>query len=122
MSDRLTQMFEQQQEFIKLLQEKRGHPEIPLDLKQKESQQFLKSLSHECMHELFESNLLLKNSKRHRATEITEFDRESYMEELSDVLHYFIGILKCSGITAEEIFVVYMRKGQVNIDRVNSGY
>lgn len=118
----LEQMFRQQKKFIRLLQEKRGHPEVPLDLSKKESQLFLKHLSHECMHELFESNMLLKNSKTHRATELPDFDHEAYKEELSDVLHYLVGILICSGISYEEIFEVYMKKGAVNIERINEGY
>jgi hypothetical protein len=115
-------MFDQQETFIKLLQEKRDHPATPLDLSLKESQQFLKHLSHECMHELFESNMLLKNSKRHRVTDLPDFDRDAYMEELSDVLHYLIGILVCSGISFQEIYDMYVKKGQINIDRINGGY
>ena len=121
-SDIFLLMFQQQQEFLELLRDKRDHPDFPLNLSKKESQQFLKSLSHECMHELFESNMLLKNSKKHRTTEFREFDRESYKEELSDVLHYLIGILIYSGITAQEMFEMYMKKGKVNIDRINGGY
>jgi len=120
--DMLLQMFDQQQEFLELLRAKREHPEFPLDLCEKKNQQFLKSLSHECMHELFESNMLLKNSKKHRTTEFNDFDRESYKEELSDVLHYLVGILIYSGISVDEIFEMYMKKGQVNINRINSGY
>ena len=120
--DMFLTMFRQQREFLELLRDKRDHPDFPLNLSVKESQQFLKSLSHECMHELFESNMLLKNSKKHRTTEFIDFDRESYKEELSDVMHYLIGILIYSGISVEEMFEMYMKKGQVNIDRINSGY
>lgn len=122
MKDMFSQMFRQQEKFLELLRDEREHPSFPLNLSEKESQQFLKSLSHECMHELFESNMLLKNSKKHRTTEFNDFDRESYKEELSDVLHYLIGILIYSGISVEEMFEMYMKKGQVNIDRINSGY
>lgn len=121
-SDKLGQMFSQQEEFISLLQEKRGHPELPLDLSQKTSQQFLKSMAYECMHELFESNMLLKNTKKHRITDLPDFDREAYKEELSDVLHYLVGIMICSGISFDEIYKMYMKKGQINIDRINGGY
>lgn len=120
--DMFSQMFHQQQEFLEILRDQRAHPDFPLNLSNKESQQFLKSLSHECMHELFESNMLLKNSKKHRTTEFNDFDRESYKEELSDVLHYLIGILIYSGISVEEMFEMYMKKGQINIDRINNGY
>ena len=122
LNDRFCEMFEQQKSFVKLLRDKREHPDFPLDLSLKKNQQFLKSLSHECMHELFESNMLLKNSKKHRSTEFSEFDRESYVEELSDVMHYLIGILIYSGVTPEEMYEMYMKKGNVNIERINGGY
>ena len=121
-NDRFCEMFEQQKSFVELLRDKREHPDFPLDLSMKKNQQFLKSLSHECMHELFESNMLLKNSKKHRSTEFIDFDRESYVEELSDVLHYLIGILIYSGVTPEEMYEMYMKKGKVNIERINGGY
>jgi len=120
--DKFEQMYVQQTDFLELLRDKRHHPNFPLDLSKKENQQFLKTLSHECMHELFESNMLLKNAKSHRNTEFKDFDRESYKEELSDVLHYLIGILIYSGISKEEMFEMYMKKGQINIERINGGY
>ena len=122
LNDRFCEMFKQQKVFVELLRDKREHPDFPLDLSLKKNQQFLKSLSHECMHELFESNMLLKNSKKHRSTEFSEFDRESYVEELSDVMHYLIGILIYSGVTPEEMYEMYMKKGNVNIERINGGY
>ena len=120
--DKFQSMFDQQREFLELLRDERDHPVFPLNLSIKENQQFLKSLSHECMHELFESNMLLKNSKKHRNTEFSEFDRDSYVEELSDVLHYLIGILIYSGVSSEEMYEMYMKKGKVNIDRIKGGY
>lgn len=120
--DRFAQMFCQQVEFNELLRDKRDHPNFPLDLSIKENQQFLKSLAYECMHELFESNMLLKNTKKHRSTELTGFDREAYKEELCDVLHYLVGIMIYSGISANEMFETYMKKGKINVERINGGY
>ena len=121
-SEKFNVMFEQQKGFLELLRDERGFPTFPLNLSEKKNQQFLKSLAHECMHELFESNMLLKNAKSHRSTEINDFDRDAYMEELSDVLHYLIGILIYSGISCEEMYKMYMKKGQINLDRINGGY
>ena len=120
--DKFEKMFSQQLEFIKLMQEHRNHPEVPMDLSKKENQQFLRHLTYECMGELFESNILLKNSKSHRVTDIQDFDREAYVEELSDVLHYFLGIAICSGVSCEELFNKYMEKGKINRRRILSGY
>jgi len=120
--DKLEDMYNQQRDFNTLLRSERDYPEFPLDLSQKKNQQLLKSLAHECMHELFEANHLLKNSKTHRVTELKEFDRESYKEELVDALHYFFGIVIYSGITANELYEAFMKKGFVNVQRVKSGY
>lgn len=120
--DKLEKMFQQQRQFIELLVEKRDHPEIPLDLSKKDSQLFLKNQSHECMHEMFEAIQHLKNAKVHRATDIPDFDRAAYTEELADVFHYLIGILICSDISVQELYQSYLSKGRVNIDRINGGY
>ena len=122
MSDKLEQMYRHQQDFIELLQQMRGHPPVPFNLNDKKCQQQLRHLAYECMGELFEANILLKNSKSHRATQITEFDRESYLEELTDVLHYFLGIVICSGISVDELFEKFMKKGETNFTRIKTGY
>jgi predicted house-cleaning noncanonical NTP pyrophosphatase (MazG superfamily) len=120
--DKLQEMWNQQEKFMELLQSRRGFPEFPLDMKSKTGQKFLKGITHECMHELFEANLLLKNSKDHRATDVKEFNREDYIEELVDALHYFFEIAICSGVTMDELHEAYMKKGRININRIENGY
>ncbi len=120
--DKLKKMFEQQESFMRLLQEKRNFPNFPLDLSKKEDQRFIKEIAHECMHELFEAIHLLKNSKSHRNTQISEFNREAFLEEISDTFHYLVEIIISSGISVDEIYEAYMKKGKVNEDRINSGY
>lgn len=120
--DKLDEMYNQQRDFNALLRDERQYPDFPLNLNEKKNQQMLKHLAHECMHELFEANHLLKNSKTHRATEVKEFDRESYKEELVDALHYFFGIVIYSGISVEELHEAFMKKGLINVQRVKNGY
>jgi len=120
--DRLKEMWSQQESFMRLLQSARGFPHFPVDASKKEGQKLLKSITHECMHELFEANSALKNSKDHRATEISEFDRENYVEELVDALHYFFEIAILSGVSMDELFDSYMKKGRVNFERIERGY
>jgi len=74
------------------------------------------------MGELFEANQELKNSKTHRATEITDLDKEAYLEELIDSLHFFFEIVIASGITLDEMYDAYMRKGVKNFNRIENGY
>ena len=122
MSDQLQEMWEQQESFMKLLQQARNFPEFPTDITSKKGQQFLEGISFHLMKELFEAGQHLKNSKSHRATEIKEVDREAYKEELVDVLHLFFEICIAAGISREELFAAYIQKGEVNFDRIRNGY
>ena len=74
------------------------------------------------MDELHEAIQHLKNSKQHRMTEITEFDREKYVEELADHFHFFIELCIVSSVSAQELCDAYLRKGEVNVNRINAGY
>jgi len=120
--DRWEAMFQQQEAFMKLLQEKRDFPTFPLDLRKKDHQKIVKDISHDCMHELFEAVHLLKNSKAHRVTEFPEFDRESFLEELADVSHYLIEIFILLGMSPKDVFYAYMKKGTINAARITGDY
>ena len=87
--DRLQKMWDQQLEFMTLLKEKRNFPDFPVDITTKQGQKFLKSITHECMGELFEANQELKNSKSHRASDLPDINTEAYLEELFYSLHFF---------------------------------
>lgn len=121
-NDRLSKMWTSQDEFMHLLQKERNFPKYPVNISTKDGQKFLKGITHECMHELFEANQCLKNSKDHRATDVNEFDHSEYLEELVDALHYFFEIAIASGITMDELYDAYMKKGSINIDRIKNGY
>jgi len=120
--DKLHEMWMQQKDFMLLLQQYRNFPQFPVDPAGKPGQKILKGITHECMHELFEANLLLKNSKEHRATDVKDFDREGYVEELVDALHYFFEIAILSGICPDELYSAYIKKGEINVDRIKNGY
>lgn len=114
----LKEMIEQQEQFMRLLQQKRGFPNFPVDILTKDGQKFLKSITHECQHELFEANQKLTNSKDHRVTELKDIDKDAYLEELVDSLHYFFEIVIASGITSEQLYDAYMKKGEKNVKRI----
>jgi len=120
--DKLKEMWDQQTSFMLLLQKHRNFPSFPVDPTTKSGQKLLKNITHECMHELFEANQALKNSKDHRATEVDEFNRDHYVEELVDALHYFFEIAILSGVSLDELHDAYLKKGNVNIDRIKNGY
>ncbi len=121
-SDRLTQMWAQQTDFMRLLQLKRGFPDFPTDITSKKGQQFLKDIRNHLMEELFEAGQHLKNAKSHRATDLPEVDREAYKEELVDALHLYFELVIASGVTLEELHDAYMAKGDVNFNRIRDGY
>lgn len=120
--DRFQKMWQQQYEFMLLLKERRSFPNFPVDLSTKEGQKFLKSVTYECMGELFEANQELKNSKSHRATDVKELNRDAYVEELVDVLHYLLEIVIASGISIDEFYDAYMDKGKINTLRIKGDY
>lgn len=120
--DMLTKMFSQQREFMNLLKEKRNFPEFPVDLSTKQGQKFVKSISHECMHELFESVQLLSDSKDHKNSLSGDFNKEKFLEELADVTHYLIEIFILTGISPEQIYEAYLKKGEINNNRIINGY
>jgi hypothetical protein len=120
--DRLQKMWDQQLDFMNLLREKRNFPEFPVDITTKQGQKFLKSITHECMGELFEANQELKNSKSHRASDLPDIDKNAYLEELVDSLHFFFEIVIASGIGLDDLVGAYLSKGQKNVERIEGGY
>lgn len=121
-SDRFFNMWSQQQQFMKLLQKERNFPEFPVDISSKIGQKFLREITHLMMDELFEANQHLKNSKSHRVTQVPDVDRASYVEELADSFHYFLELLIASGVSMDEFYDSYMKKGEINIKRIKNGY
>lgn len=121
-TDKLESMFADQHEYMQMLREHRSFPDYPVDLTSKDGQKLVKSISYECADELCEARQLLKNSKSHRAADIRTFDRDDYIEELTDALHYMIEIALVSGISVEELYAAYMKKGKINKQRIVSGY
>ena len=120
--DRLTQMFDQQESFMRLLQRERSFPEFPVDLKSKSGQKAIKGIANDCVFELFEAVQLLKNSKDHRATEIRDLDRAAFVEELVDALHYYFEVAILAGVSADELCDAYLAKGKINETRIQKGY
>ena len=115
-------MFLEQRAFMDLLKKHRNFPDFPVDLSSKEGQKIVKSVAHDCMHELFEAIHHLKNSKDHRKTNVGEFDREAFLEELSDTFHYFIEICLLSDISAPDLYDAFMKKQKINMQRIVDGY
>ena len=120
--DKLEHMFTQQEQFMRLLQEKRSFPNWPIDITTKKGQQFCREIVFNSVEEYFEALQHLKNWKNHRATEVNTLHRDEFVEELCDTLHYFIELLIVVGITPDEIYKAYINKGEINESRIKEGY
>lgn len=115
-------MWLSQESFMRLLQKKRNFPSFPVDLESKSGQRLLKEIIHDCQDELGEARVLLKNTKNHRATEVKDFDRASYIEELIDSQKFLLEIFILSGITIEEFRAAFDAKTDINTNRIQNGY
>ncbi len=122
--DKLEEMFRLQANFMSLLSEKNeSFPKNwPLDLSQKKNQLECRDLVFNTMQELFEAILELKNSKKHRQTELPEFNREKFVEECVDAQKFFLELLIFIGVTPDEFYKMYLKKDAVNIARLQQGY
>ena len=116
-------MFDLQERFMRRLADiDHSFPEWPLDISKKQSQLECRDLAFNSMGELFEAVQELKNSKKHRQTDVSEFDRQKFLEELVDAFKYFLEILIFVGITPDEFFEAYCKKDAVINKRIDESY
>lgn len=94
----------------------------PVDITKKESQQIVRDTVLKGVEEMFESLQHIRGWKPHRLTEITEFDRASFLEEYVDAFNYFLSVLVMLGVTAEEFFDAYKSKDEVIHSRLDGNY
>ena len=122
--DKLDEMFRLRRAFMKSMKESKPgiYPEWPVDISEKESQQLLRDTALKGVEEMFEALGHLKNWKPHRSTEITEFDRDEFLEEIVDAFNYFFSILVLTGVTSDELFNTYVKKDDIIHKRLQTGY
>tara|TARA_A100001035_G_C27763088_1_gene492256 strand:+ start:1077 stop:1448 length:372 start_codon:yes stop_codon:yes gene_type:complete len=122
--DKLDQMFKLRELFMETMKEAKPgiYPDWPVDIKQKENQQLLRDTALKGVEEMFEALGHLKNWKPHRNTEIEEFDRDEFLEEIVDAFNYFLSILVLTGVTSEELFATYVKKDDIIHKRLQTGY
>ena len=122
--DNLKEMFRLRESFMSLLENKKpgSYPDWPLDISTKKSQQVLRDTALKGVEEMFEAIQHLKNWKPHRDTELPEFDREEFLEEVVDAFNYFFSVLVLMGIDADELYTSYLNKDNIIRDRLKSKY
>ena len=106
------------------LKESKPHtsPSWPVDLSDKLAQQHLRDTALKGVEEMFEALQHLKNWKPHRTTEVKDFNRDEFLEEVVDAFNYFFSLLVLTGVSAEELFDAYSKKDKIIHDRLKTGY
>ena len=124
MSDRLAEMFEKRVYFMNKLKESidKGYPEIPLDLSKKDHQQICRDVALKGVEEMFEALQHLKNWKPHRVTEIKEFNRDDFLEEIVDAFNYFFSLVILTGFDENDLYETYIKKDKIIHKRLRDGY
>ena len=121
----LEKMFILRNEFIEKMKQDRpgSYPDLPVDLRKKDSQQFCRDLALRGVEEMFEALQHLKNWKPHRMTEFNEGpDREEFLEEIVDALNYFFSLLIAAGFDEDDLTAAYILKHDIIMKRIEEGY
>ncbi len=121
--DKLEKIFELRESFMTSLKESKPHttPAWPVDLSDKLSQQHLRDTALKGVEEMFEALQHLKNWKPHRTTEVKDFNRDEFLEEVVDAFNYFFSLLVLTGVSADELFDAYSKKDKIIHDRLKTG-
>ena len=124
MEDRLLEIFRRREAFMQKLEKSSGSEQTawPLDLSKKENQQHVRDMALRGVEEMFEALQHLKNWKPHRKTEITEFDRDEFLEEIVDAFNYFLSILVLTGFDDKDLMSAYRKKDEIISERLRTGY
>jgi hypothetical protein len=123
--DRLDTMFSTREDFMRAMREARPgtYPsDWPVDVTQKESQRLCRDLARCGVEEVFEAIQHFRNSKSHRNTDVTEFDRDAVLEEMVDAFNYFFSMLILMGFSSSELYDMFIKKDRIIHERLSSGY
>lgn len=96
--------------------------DMPLDPSLKDSQVALREVALRGVEEMFEALQTLKNTKPHRQTEVSDFDREHFLEEVVDAFNYFFNMLLYLGVSPDEFIDAYEKKHSIIMRRLEEGY
>ena len=123
-SDNLSRLFGLRRDFMKRLEESKpgSYPDWPLEISSKKSQQVLRDTALKGIEEMLEALQHLKNWKPHRDTELKEFDRDEFLEEVVDAFNYFLSVLVLVGVDEKEFFDAYCKKDEIISSRLSNGY
>lgn len=122
--DRLTELFKLRESFMKTLERSRPgtYPEWPVNISEKKSQQVLRDTALKGIEEMFEALQHLKNWKPHRSTEIQDFNKDEFLEEVVDAFNYFLSVLVLVDVDEDDFHEAYLKKDKIIRERISNGY
>jgi hypothetical protein len=123
-SDKLDDIFAKREIFMCLIKEKfiDTYPDWPIDISQKNAQATVRETALKGVEEMFEALGHLKNWKPHRETEVPEFNRKEFLEEVVDSFNYFFSLLVLLGVDSEEFYEAFNDKDKIIKERIVKGY
>ena len=122
--DKLEELFTLRERFMVTLKERKPdeYPDWPVDLGDKKDQQHVRDMALRGVEEMFEALQHLKNWKPHRDTEVQDFNKEEFLEEVVDAFNYFLSVLVLTDVSAKDLYDAYLKKDDIIHTRLNSGY
>jgi hypothetical protein len=121
--DGLQEIFAMQRELMLRYKENDPtFPQWPIDFSNKAQQKFVRDTLINAADELFEATRTLKNYKQHRQTEILDFNKEDFLEEIVDATKFVIEALILSGINEREFMNAHITKNNVCHMRLDEKY
>ena len=93
---------------------------VPVDIDSYSGQHQIKERLFNCMIEIAEAVDCMKNKSWKQS--MVETDINHLKEEMADALHFYVAACILMGISAEELFNLYLRKNKVNQFRQRSQY
>lgn len=124
MTDRLNDIFKQRELFMEKIKNKfpETYPSWPVDIKTKQAQSTCRETALKGVEEMFEALGHLKNWKSHRETEITDFNRDEFVEEVVDAFNYFFSLMILIGVDADDFYSAFQTKDEIINKRITNGY
>jgi len=122
--DRLDLIFERRKAFMGLLDAAKpgSYPVGELDLSSKATQQRLRDSALRGVEEMFEALQHLKNWKPHRFTDVPDFNRDDFLEEVVDAFNYFFALLIQVDVSSDEFFSAFEKKDKIIRHRIKNRY
>ena len=122
--DRLAEIFAMRLAFLNAMKLKipAAQPDLPIDISNKTGQQYCRDIALRGVEEMFEALQHLKNWKTHRLTDIPEFDRADFLEEVVDAFNYFFALLIAVDCDEDKFFDAFLKKDKIIHERLENKY